>query len=270
MPASKGRGTARKDKWKAKSWYNIMAPDMFNRQKVAEALSDEPAKLVGRVTEVTVQDITGEFSKMHIKLKFKVNDVRGTEAYTHFIGHDMTSDYVRRMTRRRKSKIDTIVDVRTRDDFIIRIKPLAISGRRVRGSQQTAIRVTMEKVIHDFASKRALDEVLKAIISGQMAKEAAIACKHIQPLQRVEIKKSEILKKGFIPPPPEEGEEKAPEEEAAPEDVPKEEPVKPKTEKTATEAKAKPAPKPQNVAPKKAEEEPPGKEVEVKPKEKKE
>lgn len=252
MPASKGRGTARKDKWKAKSWYNIMAPDMFNRQKVAEALSDEPAKLVGRVTEVTVQDITGEFSKMHIKLKFKVNDVRGTEAYTHFIGHDMTSDYVRRMTRRRKSKIDTIVDVRTRDDFIIRIKPLAISGRRVRGSQQTAIRVTMEKVIHDFASKRALDEVVKAIISGQLAKEAAVACKHIQPLQRVEIKKSEIRKMGFIPPPPEETEEeeKAPEEEAAPEEIPKEEPVKPeaKTEKPA--AKAKPAPKPQDVAPK--------------------
>ena len=271
MPASKGRGTARKDKWKAKSWYNIMAPDMFNRQKVAEALSDEPAKLVGRVTEVTVQDITGEFSKMHIKLKFKVNDVRGTEAYTHFIGHDMTSDYVRRMTRRRKSKIDTIVDVKTRDDFIIRIKPLAISGRRVRGSQQTAIRVTMEKVIHDFASKKALDEVVKTIISGQMAKEAAIACKHIQPLQRVEIKKSEIRKMGFIPPPPEEGEEPEPEE------APKEEPVKPETEKPATEAKAKPAPKPkkevpkpQNVAPKKAEEELPGKEVEVKPKEEKE
>ncbi|MCK4265790.1 MAG: hypothetical protein KAX31_00810, partial [Thermoplasmata archaeon] len=208
--------------------------------------------------------------------------------YTHFIGHDMTSDYVRRMTRRRKSKIDTIVDVRTRDDFIIRIKPLAISGRRVRGSQQTAIRVTMEKVIHDFASKRALDEVVKAIISGQLAKEAAVACKHIQPLQRVEIKKSEIRKMGFIPPPPEETEEeeKAPEEEAAPEEIPKEEPVKPeaKTETPATGVKAKPAPKPQDVAPKpqkvapkpkkvapkKAEEELPGKEVEVKPKEKKE
>jgi small subunit ribosomal protein S3Ae len=215
MPTPKGRGAAKKDRWKAKNWYNVMAPDMFNRQKVAEALSDEPEKLVGRVTEVTVQDITGEFSKMHIKLRFKVNDVRGTEAYTHFIGHDMTSDYVRRMTRRRKSKIDITVDATTRDDFIIRVKPLAISNRRVRSSQQSALRFIMENSIQDFVTKRALDEVVKAIISGQLAKDVAVACKPIQPLQRVEIRKSEILKKGFIPPPPEEGtveEEKPPEE----------------------------------------------------------
>jgi small subunit ribosomal protein S3Ae len=156
MPTPKGRGAAKKDRWKAKNWYNVMAPDMFNRQKVAEALSDEPEKLVGRVTEVTVQDLTNDFSKMHIKLRFKVNDVRGTEAYTHFIGHDMTSDYVRRMTRRRKSKIDTTVDATTRDDFVIRVKPLAISNRRVRSSQQSAIRFIMESTIRDFVTKRAL------------------------------------------------------------------------------------------------------------------
>lgn len=207
MATPKGRATGRKEKWKAKSWYNVVAPDMFNRAKIAEALADDPAKLIDRIAEVTAQDVTGDFSKMHIKLKFKVNDVRGADAFTYFIGHDMTSDYVRRMTRRRKSKIDTIVDVKTRDEFIVRIKPLAISGRRVRSSQQSAIRITMQTVIADFCSKKALDEVVKAIISGQLAKFVAVACKPIQPLQRVEIRKSEILKAGFIPLVPEEPEE---------------------------------------------------------------
>ena len=199
-----------------------MAPDMFNRAKIAEALSDDPDKMLGRVAEVTAQDVTGDFSKMHIKLKFKVNDVRGMDAYTYFIGHDMTSDYVRRMTRRRKSKIDTTIDVKTRDDFIIRIKPLAISGRRIRASQQSAIRLTMGEVITRFCSRNSLDEIVKVIIAGQLARDAAVACKHIHPLQRVEIRKSEILKKGHVPPAPEEGEEE-PEEEidesAEPEEV---------------------------------------------------
>ena len=65
MPAprgkGKGRASARKDKWKSKSWYGVMAPDMFDRQKVAETVCDEPEKLIGRVAEVTVQDITGDF-----------------------------------------------------------------------------------------------------------------------------------------------------------------------------------------------------------------
>jgi len=210
--ATKGRTPGRKDKWKSKNWYNVMAPDMFNRAKIAEALSDEPEKIIGRVAEVTAQDVTGDFSKMHIKLRFKVNDVRGMDAYTYFVGHDMTSDYVRRMTRRRKSKIDTTVDFKTRDDFIIRLKPLAISGKRIRSSQQSAIRITMSEVIIEFGSKRALDEVVKAIISGHLAKKVAVACKTIQPLQRVEIRKSQILKEGYIPPAPEKEEEEEAEE----------------------------------------------------------
>jgi len=227
MPAqkskTKGRAASRsKDKWKSKVWYDVMAPDMFNRQKVAETLADEPEKLIGRVAKVTVQDITGDFSKMHIKMSFKVNDVRGTEAHTYFIGHDMTSDYVRRMTRRRKSKIDTIVDAKTRDDFIIRLKPLAISNRRVRSSQQSAIRLTMENVIGEFTTNKNLDEVVKAIISGQLAKQAAVACKPIQPLQRVEIRKSQVLKPGYIPEIPDAPEE---EEEPEPEEAPVEEAV---------------------------------------------
>ena len=223
MPAqkskAKGRAASRsKDKWKSKTWYDVMAPDMFNRQKVAETIADEPEKLIGRVAQVTVQDITGDFSKMHIKMKFKINDVRGTEAHTYFIGHDTTSDYVRRMTRRRKSKIDTIVDAKTRDDYVIRLKPLGISNRRLRSSQKSAIRLTMENVIGEFATNKNLDEIVKAIISGQLAKQAAVACKPISPLQRVEIHKSEILKPGYIPEIPD-----APEEEEVVEEAPVEE-----------------------------------------------
>lgn len=211
-PKVKPKGRATKDKWKSKIWYNVMSPEMFNRQKVAETLTDEPEKLIGRVAEVTVQDINGDFSKMHIKLQFKVNDVRGTEAHTYFIGHDMSSDYVRRMTRRRKSKIDMVVDTKTRDDYLIRLKPLAISGNRVRASQQSAIRHIMNTTLTEFCTTKPLDEIVKAIISGQLAKIAANACKPIHPLQRVEIQKSEILKAGFIPelPPEAEGGEPLP------------------------------------------------------------
>jgi small subunit ribosomal protein S3Ae len=212
MPAqkTKAKGRATKDKWKSKNWYNVMAPEMFNRQKVAETLTDEPEKLIGRVAEVTVQDINGDFSKMHIKLKFKINDVRGTEAHTYYIGHDMSSDYVRRMTRRRKSKIDMVVDVKTRDEHVIRLKPLAISGNRVRSSQQSEIRHIMTNVLTEFCTSRPLDEIVKAIISGQLAKTTATACKPIHPLQRVEIQKSELLKAGFIPEVPDQVEDGEP------------------------------------------------------------
>ncbi len=198
MAAPRGRGGPKKDKWKSKSWYNVMAPDMFDRAKVSEALADEPEKLIGRVAEVTVQDLTGDFAKMHIKMSFKIIDVRGSDAHTTFVGHDMASDYVRRMTRRKRTKTDLIVDAYTRDKFLLRIKPLIISERRIKSSQQTAIRKKVYDVINNYTRTRSLNEVVKGIIGGQMGREAAVACKVIQPMQRVEIRKTEVLRQGDI------------------------------------------------------------------------
>src|SRR5437870_3373341 len=64
MAEKKSRAAARKikDKWKAKVWYNLLAPEMFNKQVLGETPTDTPDKLVGRVTEVTVQDLKGVFS----------------------------------------------------------------------------------------------------------------------------------------------------------------------------------------------------------------
>ena len=73
MAKARSRAAARKvkDKWKAKTWYNVLAPESFDRVTVAETLADEPEKLIKRVSEVSLQDITNDFRKSHIKLFFE-------------------------------------------------------------------------------------------------------------------------------------------------------------------------------------------------------
>src|SRR6267143_1888880 len=138
----KTRTSARKikDRWKAKGWDNLLAPEMFNKQVLGETVADESGKIVGRITEVTVQDLTGDFSKMHIKLHFKVQNVQGQDALTQFIGHAMTSDYVRRLTRRKRTRTDGTFDVTTKDAWKVRVKPMAIADRRIQSSKQRGIR----------------------------------------------------------------------------------------------------------------------------------
>ena len=256
--AKKSRAAARKvkDKWKSKTWYNIIAPEMFDSRILGETPADSPEKLIDRVTEVTVQDIIGDFSKMHIKLRFKVHDVRGGDAYTYFIGHDMTSDYIRRLTRRKKSRTDGTFDVVTKDDNLVRIKPMAIAERRIQSSKQSAIRKKMGDIVKSEASGKILSELVRAMIMGEMAKKIAVACRSIQPLQRVEIRKSELMRISKLPdipekapeeepeePPateePEEGEEPAeevPEESEAAEETPEETPEEPEVTEEPAEA----------------------------------
>src|SRR6184192_1711534 len=202
MAEKKSRAAARKikDKWKAKVWYNLLAPEMFNKQALGETPTDDPCKLVGRVTEVTVQDLTGDFAKMHIKLAFRVDHVQGQDALTQFVGHDMTSDYIRRLTRRKRTRTDLTVDVVTKDGWNVRVKPMAITDRRIQTAKQRVIRTIMTKTVGDVASKQSIGEFVKGIISGDLAKTIALACKPIHPVSRVEVRKSEVWAVGEVPP----------------------------------------------------------------------
>ena len=220
MAAKKSKGTSRKikDKWKAKEWYKIHASRMFNEAEIGETPAADPATLIDRAVEVTVQELTGDFSKMHIKIKFKITSVDGYDAKTVFVGHSLTSEYVRRLTRRKKTKTDHVVDVKTKDGFVIRIKPMSIAEKRIQASQEDAMRGIMYDTLMQMGVENNLSEIIKAIISGDMARDLAKACRTIMPMKRIEIRKSEILEfaeevDSAIEIPPEEDPEAADDEE---------------------------------------------------------
>ncbi len=182
-----------KDKWKSKSWYTIVAPDMFNGAKVGETPATEPEILLGRVTEVSMQELAGDFSKVHLKVKLKINAVRGGECLTRFVGHDMTSDYVRRLTRRRRSKIESVFDVRTKEGYKIRVKILSITNKRINSSIKRSLREKQYEVIKEMAKSSTLSQFVQKMISDGLAKKIKKECKPIYPLKTVEVNKSTVL-----------------------------------------------------------------------------
>ena len=194
--AKAAAGRKAKDKWKMKEWYNVHAPRMFNETVIGETPAADPEFLIGRQSEVTVQDLTGDFSKMHIKLKFKICEVDGHEAKTEFMGHDLTSDHVRRLTRRKKTKTDHVVDVKTADGFVVRLKTMSIADRRIQASQEEGMRAAIAAYLTSYAAENKLADLIKAIISGDMTKDTAKACHAIIPIKRIEIRKSEVLVRG--------------------------------------------------------------------------
>ena len=193
-----------KDKWRAKEWYKVFAPDMFGGQQIAETVSADPALLQGRVVSVSLQDITGDFSKMHIKLNLRINRVAGFEAHTEFIGHDLTSDYIRRLTRRKHSKMDGVFEVRTKDGYTLKVKPMAITEKRIQTSQQKAIRHLMSGVVSNAAATQTVSELMKDVLSGDMSKLIFKECKPVYPIRKIEIRRTQITdmpEPSELPPP---------------------------------------------------------------------
>lgn len=222
--AQKPRATAKKvkDRWRAKEWYKVYAPDMFSKMQLGETPAETPEGVMGRVIEATVQDLTGDFSKMHIKIKFKVNNVSSLDARTVFAGHDLTSDYVRRLTRRKRTKTDAVVDVTTKDAWEIRVKPMVVSEQRIQASQETAIRNIMRDEVKRIAGEVTIGEFVRMMIMGDLSKRISDASKIIVPIKRIEIRKSEVMRMGKQPEPGEVPiagpvQEEPPEPEEAPE-----------------------------------------------------
>jgi small subunit ribosomal protein S3Ae len=146
----------------------------------------------GRTAEVSLQELTGDFKQMHIKLHFQAASIIGFEAKSQFVGHSLTSDYIRRMTRRNHSKIGLVMDFTTKDGGVVRVKPFAITDRRVQSSQEKALRESMEKVLTAEAAQMPFSEFVREVVDGKMAGKMYKVAKPIYPVRRIEIYKSEV------------------------------------------------------------------------------
>jgi len=196
MAKARARTTTRKvkDRWKAKNWYQIVSPSLFNNVPVAETLAETPESLIGRVTEVSLQDLTNDFRKSHIKLLFTIDKVEQNTAHTQLKGSVLTSDYLRRMIRRRKSRVDGVFNVQTRDNALLRVKPFAIAEKRIQSSQKKLIRNVMNEVIEKEAKTKTLNAFIKDCLEGKVGSEIYKHCKIYYPVKRIEINKTEIIR----------------------------------------------------------------------------
>lgn len=188
-----------KDRWKAKEWYKVYAPRMFNQVQLGETPSADPSSLKGRIIEATVHDLTGDFSKMHVKLKFQITEINGFDAHTVLIGQDLTSDYIRRLTRRKRTKTDHVIDIKTKDGYLVRVKPMSITEKRIQASQETAVRTLMTKDLQTLGAEMTISDIIRSVISGEMAKRLSNVSKVVVPIKRIEIRKTEILEMGSEP-----------------------------------------------------------------------
>ena len=193
MAKAKSRRRVR-DTWKEKSWYTIKTPLMFEEKEIGETPAKDPELLIGRGVEVTMRELTGDFSKQYIKLRFEIENVAGDVANTKFTGHKTTTDYVRSMIRRGTSRIDASAIVTTKDGRKIKLQVLAVTIRRAKSSQQRYMRSVIEDLILETASEKTFDDLVKIVVNGKLASEIYHNAKKIYPLKRVEIIKSKVIK----------------------------------------------------------------------------
>ena len=184
-----------RDKWRGKSWYTVLAPPYFGKVELGTLPADDPDKLVGRVINSTLYDVTNDFAHQHLKIRFEITDVDGKTAHTMFKGHEYSRDYLRSLVRRRTTRVEGLFSVATKDGYKMQVAVCAFTLSRIKTSQEHAIRNITGKIIKEKASTLTFDQFAQEIVLGKIASDIYNEAKKMAPLRHVGVRKSKLVMK---------------------------------------------------------------------------
>ncbi|MGB0855679.1 MAG: 30S ribosomal protein S3ae [Nitrosopumilus sp.] len=192
MARRKGRV---KDKWREKRWVTVNAPESFNNVPIAYVPITDDENASGRVLEVTLYDILkGDPSQHQYKIYFQINKVDGDKATTIFKRFEYSKEFLRSLVRRGSSKINFIIDIKTKDGYIFRIKVIALTHRQLNTSRKHALRLIARDVINKTVPEMTIEQFVQATCYSKINSDIMAAFKKVIRVRHVGLEKVKLIR----------------------------------------------------------------------------
>ncbi|MEK6907311.1 MAG: hypothetical protein AABW45_02190 [Nanoarchaeota archaeon] len=176
---------------KKKKWFGIIAGPEFKNAEIGETLSNEDAPLVGRTLEVNLANINQDPKSQNIKIKFKIKEVKGNEAYAEVISYAMLSTYVKRVIKPAKEKIDDSFVYTTKDNVKVKIKTIMLTKAKTQHSVLSSIRKKSHEYLQDYCKKNEYGGLIVDLSSHNIQRDLKNFLKKVYPLSVCEIRMME-------------------------------------------------------------------------------
>jgi small subunit ribosomal protein S3Ae len=184
-----------KDKWREKRWINVNAPDSFNNIPIAYVPITNDESASGRVIEVTLYDILkGDPSQHQYKIYFQIDKVDGENASTIFKRFEYSKEFLRSLVRRGSSKINFIVDIKTKDGYVFRVKVIALTYRPLNTSRKHALRIIARDVINKTIPEMTIDQFVQATCYSKINSDIMAAFKRVIKVRHVGLEKVKLIR----------------------------------------------------------------------------
>ena len=184
-----------KDKWREKKWITVNAPDSFNNVPIAYVPITDDENAPGRVLEVTLYDILkGDPSQHQYKMYFQLDKIKDDKASTIFKRFEYSKEFLRSLVRRGSSKINFIIDAKTKDGYIFRIKVIALTHRQLNTSRKHDLRVIARDVINKIVPEMTIDQFVQATCYGKINSDIMAATKKVIRIRHVGLEKVKLIR----------------------------------------------------------------------------
>jgi small subunit ribosomal protein S3Ae len=184
-----------KDKWREKHWVTVNAPDSFNNVPIGYVPLTDDENAAGRVLEVTLYDILkGDPSQHQYKIYFQIDKVDGDTATSIFKRYEYSKEFLRSLVRRGSSKVNFVIDIKTRDGYIFRIKVIALTHRQLNTSRKHALRLIARDVINQTVPDMNIEQFVQATVYNKINSDIMAAFKKVIKVRHVGLEKVKLIR----------------------------------------------------------------------------
>jgi ribosomal protein S3AE len=175
-------------KIKKKRWIRILPADIFKDREIGETYITEPEEVIGRVIQANMMALTGDPKKQNIQLSFKVKSVKDDKALCEMFSYSLLPSSVRRIVRREKTRMDDSILIQTKDNIVLRIKPLIVTKAIVRGMRKNGLRLAMKLFLIRKCTSNEAKVLFEEVAYQRLQKDMRDVLQKIYPLAACEIR----------------------------------------------------------------------------------
>ena len=132
---------------KKKKWFPIVSPKLLGEKPIGETYLEEPELAVGKTIKINLMQVTGEIKAQNVNSKYEIVEYRVNVLRTKITDYTYLTSSLKRLVRRRMTKVDDSLVIMTKDDVKVRIKPLVLTRGKVSKSLESAIRAAVRKLV---------------------------------------------------------------------------------------------------------------------------
>jgi len=212
---SKGgkRGSKKKvaEPMSRKEWFDVVAPVTFKKRQFQKALCNKTIgtrtvvdNMKGRVYEANLADLdAGKKDVAYNKAKFQVLEVQGRNLLTQFHSMSMTTDKLRSLFKKWCSMIETVVEAKTKDGYVLRVFIICFTVKNkgqlsknchARGRLEKWARMRISKLVQKKFEKLPLSKCVTLLTQEILAEKLQKRVHPILPVRDLKVFKAKVIR----------------------------------------------------------------------------
>ncbi len=160
---------------------------MFGERVIGETPATNPKCIVGRNISIGLPELTGQRGRDFYRVVLAIERIDNNCAYTRFNGYVTLKEHIMMVVRKRTQKIESIMDVTTKDGWKLHINSVAILNRNTEMSVKKKARAHIRDAMMESATNSGIEEFVRSVISSNLQRNIKKSGAKIYPVRFFEV-----------------------------------------------------------------------------------